>query len=384
MKYILGVLVIMATLFGCNTTETTQDSEVDERRVWELATGADIWSSPVLENGKLYFGNDNGSFYSVNSSNGTVSWQFETQDIIRSKPALSSDSVYFVSDDGNLYSLNKETGDSNWILEIGSEKRLALPKNGAPYDYDFRQASPVLEGDYLYVGSSNSNLYKVNPADGTIVWEFKADKMIRTTPYVKDDSVYVGSWKGTIYCVNKETGSEKWSYKTKGIVNSDFASIDNSILIGSRDTHLYAIDMESGEVNWSYRFTDRSWIESSCVVVNNNIILGSSDSMKLLSLSSTGEVNWTFNTGGWSWGTPAVVEDTVYIGSIKAPSYTYFPHSDMKLYAVDLNSGEEKWSYEPGRRGSGFIAGGVYTTPVIDNGIVYFGSIDGKLYAIQS
>lgn len=384
MKYILGVLSIMIVLTGCATSKKAKKvAQVNE--IWQLDTGGEIWSSPVLNDGKLYFGNDNGSFYSVDTDKGSVIWEFKSNGIIRSTPALNKNSVFFVSDDGNLYSLDKLTGEVNWILDIGNNKRLIIPKNTESYDWDFRLSSPVVDGDYLYVGSSDSKLYKVDITTGTVVWDFKSDNIIRTAPYIIGDKVFVGtySWSGSIYCINTKDGNEVWKYTTGGMINSDFASIDNSILIGSRDANLYALDIANGNLNWKYTFTDGSWIESSCVVKGDNIYLGSSDSMKLLSLDKNGKENWSYDTGGWSWGTPAIDGDTIYIGSMMAPSYTYFPQSKKKLFAVDSKTGEEVWSFEPESKEKGYIIGGVYTTPVIDGNTVYFGSINGKFYAIQ-
>ena len=74
---------------------------------------------------------------------------------------------------------------------------------------------------------------------------------------------------------------------------------------------------------------------------------------------------WTFHTGDKVWSTPAVSEGIVYVGSF-----------DHKLYALDTASGTKKWEYT--------TKGAIAATPVVDKGTIYLGSIDRHLYAINA
>jgi len=52
----------------------------------------------------------------------------------------------------------------------------------------------------------------------------------------------------------------------------------------------------------------------------------------------------------------------------------YFGSNDNHLYAVDANTGEEKWKFETGDSVS---------SPAVLDGVVYFGSQDNHLYAVD-
>jgi outer membrane protein assembly factor BamB len=54
----------------------------------------------------------------------------------------------------------------------------------------------------------------------------------------------------------------------------------------------------------------------------------------------------------------------------------YVGSTDGNLYAVDLESGAQKWKFETKVR--------VVSSPAVSNGIVYFGSYDGKFYALDA
>jgi outer membrane protein assembly factor BamB len=65
---------------------------------------------------------------------------------------------------------------------------------------------------------------------------------------------------------------------------------------------------------------------------------------------------------------PAVADGVVYFGS-----------SDAKVYALDANTGAKVWSYGPG---GAFVE--PWSSPAVANGIVYIGSYNGKLYALDA
>ena len=70
---------------------------------------------------------------------------------------------------------------------------------------------------------------------------------------------------------------------------------------------------------------------------------------------------WTFKTGGAIWSTPALADGMVYFGS-----------DDGKVYALDAASGKQRWSVATG--------GGVWGPASVDGAYVYALSDDGYLY----
>jgi outer membrane protein assembly factor BamB len=74
---------------------------------------------------------------------------------------------------------------------------------------------------------------------------------------------------------------------------------------------------------------------------------------------------WQFATGGAVSSSPAVSGRVVYVGS-----------DDKNVYAIDAVTGKEKWR---------FITGGAVTSsPAVSGGVVYVGSDDKNFYAIDA
>jgi outer membrane protein assembly factor BamB len=76
------------------------------------------------------------------------------------------------------------------------------------------------------------------------------------------------------------------------------------------------------------------------------------------------EVLWKFSTAKAIEGTPAVANGVVYIGSF-----------DEHLYAIDLKTGKEKWRYKLGE---------TKTPAAVRDGRVYIGNLDGVLHVVDA
>ena len=77
------------------------------------------------------------------------------------------------------------------------------------------------------------------------------------------------------------------------------------------------------------------------------------------------QVSWSFQTDGPVRSTPAVVNGVIYVGS-----------GDGNLYAIDAASGNERWRFE--------TQGAVHASPAVADGRVYVSSRDQHLYAVDA
>jgi eukaryotic-like serine/threonine-protein kinase len=78
----------------------------------------------------------------------------------------------------------------------------------------------------------------------------------------------------------------------------------------------------------------------------------------------TPKLKWKFQTRSSVISSPAVVAGVLYVGS-----------NDHNLYALDADSGALKWKFR--------TEGRVAASPAVTGGVVYFGSYDGYFYAVD-
>ena len=74
---------------------------------------------------------------------------------------------------------------------------------------------------------------------------------------------------------------------------------------------------------------------------------------------------WKFKTGGRVISTPAVAGGVVYVGS-----------TDGSLYAVNQADGTQRWKFES--------EGPIASSPAVSDGLVYVASLDGNVYAVDA
>jgi outer membrane protein assembly factor BamB len=81
-------------------------------------------------------------------------------------------------------------------------------------------------------------------------------------------------------------------------------------------------------------------------------------------ITTFSKVKWKFHAGGMLFSSPAVSAGIVYVGS-----------TDGNLYAVDTTSGTQKWKFDAKSR--------ITSSPALAGGLVYFGAYDGAFYAVN-
>jgi len=76
------------------------------------------------------------------------------------------------------------------------------------------------------------------------------------------------------------------------------------------------------------------------------------------------DLHWAYTTGSYVYSSPAVANGVVYVGSY-----------DDNVYALNATTGAKLWSYTTGSY--------VSSSPVVANGVVYVGSYDDNVYAFD-
>ncbi len=352
--------------------------------LWSTEVGAPLWAPLAYEDGVLFFGADDSTFYALDVESRQVKWHFRTGDVIRSGAVVFGGQVMFASDDGYLYALDEAEGDEIWRFDMGSgdfDRRRPAPE--PPYEYDYRHSTPLVHAELLLVGTATGVLHAVYRDIGLPAWKFEADGPIRSSPSTDGRYVFFGSWDGRAYALDIGTGELAWSFDTAGIIQGSPATDAGRVIFGSRSARIFALDAGTGAEQWVHLRPDGSWIESSPVIHRDTVYVGTSDSRALCALdANSGATIWEFDTGGWSWARPVLADGKVYIGALGAEPYGQ--ELSPGFFAVDQHTGELRWSFTPEPvADDGYVTGGVYAAPVIADGVVYVAGVDGRVYALQ-
>lgn len=390
------------------------------RVLWTFTTGERIVSSPVYGDGTIFFGGDDGSIYAVEAASGRQLWRHATGGPVAGSPAVVDGTVYVMSYDGKFYALNAKTGVPRWKFTTGGERRFEArglhgmqPRNQTIADaFDIYLSSPVVAQGAVYFGSGDGNVYALDAASGTLRWKYPTGNVVHASPAYANGVVFVGSWDSYFYAIDATSGALKWRFHSGedpdlhnqvGFQSSP-AVVDGVVYTGCRDSNLYALDAATGHEKWRFG-TELSWVITSPAVVDGKVIFGTSDSSRYHVVdAATGKGVQRSQGKAYMFSSPAVAGDTVLIGVLNGT-----------LESRDLATGAVLWSFETeaSKRNAGWIltadrrfnsaliyrsgwreapavaidrqfsVGSIFSSPLVVNGVVYFGSTDGNLYAIE-
>lgn len=158
-------------------------------------------------------------------------------------------------------------------------------------------------------------------------------------------------------------GHLKWRYRMNGASKATPLVLGGAVYAGSNDGVFYAVNVESGELNWS--FDAGAEILSSAAAWKNLILFGAGNG-KFHALTPAGDLKWTYDAGAAVYSSPVVDENGV----------VYFGTNDARLIALDATTGKFLWANSDARQS-------VESQPCVKGDRVYFGAWDGYLYCLS-
>jgi len=387
---------------------------------WKFPTGDRVVSSPVYADGTIYFGSDDGHVYAVDAANGIQRWMFETKGPVPSTPAVAGGMVYFASYDGRFYALDSRTGHLKWKFATGGERRFEakgihglLPKSQTIADpWDVYLSSPVVAQGAVYFGSGDGNVYALEADSGALRWKFATGDVVHASPAYAAGTIFVGSWDSYFYAIDAGTGKMKWRYhggedpqvhNQVGFQSSP-AVVDGVVYTGCRDSNVYALDAATGTEKWKFNNAG-SWVNSTPAVVDGKVIFATSDSSLMHIVdAATGKSLIEQQLKAYVFSSPAVADGVIYLGVLNGGLEARSLATGELLwdYRTDASRENRNWALTADRKLNSAMlftsywreaptvalelqnsVGPFYSSPLIANGVVYAGSGDGYLYAIE-
>ena len=217
-----------------------------------------------------------------------------------------------------------------------------------------------------------------------LLWKFNA----RYTTYIAaaDSVIYAASPTGCtdyvpcgpparLFALDEKSGKQKWMIENVG--GDSPPVIADGLVYQSGYAALFAINAQTGQVEWKLKPDSYGTVMHSPVIAKGTIFFwevqalipagffgGTLHAVDL----KTREQKWKFAIVGGMVSTPVTDDGLIYVGSTGG---SIVPEKG-RLYALDARTGSVKWKL--GVAGSSVSAG---------RGIVYYGGTDGFLYALD-
>ncbi|MBI4234420.1 MAG: PQQ-binding-like beta-propeller repeat protein [Chloroflexi bacterium] len=365
-------------MFGRDPAHTgfsPQGADLRGQARWVFRTTEPLLASPVVARGRVFLATGDRRVVALEATNGTLLWETPVTGPVDASPALADGLLYVGLRDGRLLALDAETGAIRWSF-----------KTGNPIF-----SSPVVHRGLLYLSSSDGFLYGLDARTGEKRWGTEIEGWTLSSPVVGGGVVVPVSVDGRLYVVDAVSGRKRLSYDLVYGAQSSPAFAGDRLFIGSMDGRIRAIDwrkieypMERGWMRFRLQLfvwgvvnnvppqkgflwqtlLPKTAIVGSPAVVEDTLYVGAANG-KLYALDGkTGKERWEFATGGAIAGGASVAGDVVFVGS-----------GDSKVYGVNRHSGQQVWEF--------LTQGPVMTTPVLAGDTLYVASRDGTLYALR-
>src|SRR5262245_15046855 len=318
---------------------------------WSFQAGKSIVSSPVVGEGALVIGCDDGNVYCLDAASGAKRWTFQTGDVIEAPPLIHAGSVYVGSSNGLFFALGLEGGTLRWKQE--TEDKILGGAN-------WLEAAGELR---IVVGSYDSNLYCFAAADGAVRWKYGTGNYVNGTPAVDGGRIVFGGCDSCLHVVSATdgTGLARLELGDDAHVAGSVALSEGRVYLGHYGNAFVCADLAKNELVWTFPDEKQPFF-SSPAIAGEHVVFGGRNKQLQCVNRADGSLLWKFATRRKVDGSPVIVGDAVVFGA-----------ADGHVHVLALADGSERWSTELGSELGGSVA--------VAGGWIYAAGLDGRIVA---
>jgi outer membrane protein assembly factor BamB len=230
-------------------------------------------------------------------------------------------------------------GDA-WSTGFADEKLPNQPEllwEFKPEKSGFEGAAVIADGK-VWIGDVEGTMFCLDLATGKEIWRAKKKNGFIVSPAYRNGRVVIGDFDGQIFCFSSAEGTVLWETELGQAIAGGANFVDDMVLLTSEAGQLFALDLNSGKKLWEYATGDQ--LRSAATLWKDLALLGGCDGrlhkINVRTGSAEGE---GLLLDGPSGSTPAVL-DTIAI----------VPTQSGQVLAFDLDHGMKKWSFADAER----------------------------------
>jgi outer membrane protein assembly factor BamB/predicted MPP superfamily phosphohydrolase len=326
---------------------------------WVFSSDANVISTPVVTNGLVIFGNQQGTVSALNLKNGKEKWIFKTGGAIYSSPAASNNKIVFGSTDGYVYCLD-EKGKEFWKLKTGAAV----------------MGCPIIENSIVFIGASDHCFRAIDLETGKELWNFNGlNGPVVSSPIINKDDIIFGAWDTYLYSLNKLNGRLNWKWSNGSAVRnySPAACIpvikDDVIYIVAPDRYLTAIDAFTGQTIW--RTKESGVRESIGISQDGKYVYGKTMNDSIVAFATGREAQkaaWKLHAGFGYEHAPSML--------IEKDGNIFFGTRNGIVYAIDARQQQVAWAHK-------IDNSMVNTVNVLNKKSLLVSTMDGKVVLLK-
>jgi len=266
-------------------------------------------------------------------------------------PAIDKDKIYSVDHEGIVIALNLKTGKTLWSKKVTKEVTGWAGK--VVYLFKTKDLNHGITGGIsyadglLYIGNYEGEVIALSATNGKEVWRKPVKGEISSIPQSNGEVVAVQTMNGKLFVLDAKTGADKWFFENPPPVLTLRGSAaplvtDTAIYAGFANGRLMAFNPGNGLIIWEQRMAlpkgrselDRMVdIHASPLLKDGILFVGTYQGRIAAVARGTGASVWAID--GSTTENLAASDDKLFVS-----------HSDGKVIAYSLTSGEQLWQNE--------------------------------------
>lgn len=227
-------------------------------------------SQPIVQNGKIFVGSQDGTVYALDLDSGCAHWTFKADTEVRHALSLGavegvgSAALFFGDFAGSVYAIDQSSGELIWKTKANDHPDTTIT------------GSPKLHNDVLYVPlSSREWASAANPAyqcctfRGGVVAINTADGSQKWLNYTVDEPMPTGEVNNMGVAFLAPSGAPVWNSPTIDVAR-------NRLYVGTGENYsspasetsdaVIAFDLDDGKLIWSYQSLAKDAWNMACFV----------------------------------------------------------------------------------------------------------------------
>ncbi len=211
---------------------------------WWHALPSGSESSPMLADGRVFFGSQNGTVYALNDRTGARAWSYRAASAVKASPTLAGGLLYFGDYSGRLQAISEQTGRRLWV----SKSEGALLGSG-----NFYSTAAVIYGR-VFLGNTDGRIYAYDASTGHLDWAVQTGAYVYASPAVTNapglgPTVYIGSYNGIFYALNARSGHISWRFNAHGRISGSATILGRVAYFSDLGSHrTYGLGISTGRV----------------------------------------------------------------------------------------------------------------------------------------
>lgn len=242
-------------------------------------------------------------------------------------------------------SKRRQVAERHWVVKLKQNSFF----NHRPFQF----ASPVADGNRLFVGVNRDLFYAVNIKRGRKLWTYRTQGPVHAAARTADGVVYFGDLEGIAYALDQEKGKPIWLTQLGNEILSAPLIVEDKIYFITVGRDIVCLNRQTGAIVWQvthpvaeFGFSLKGTADP--VQFGETMLLGFSDGLLAAYSLTDGSLRWTRQLGD-----PLSDQKDVDAAVLLHEGKGFVASADGKLTAFNPSNGEVLW--EAGLEGGGGV-----------------------------